>query len=181
MTLPISTARLLLRRFTYADGADLLEMVSHPSVAIATPEIVGTQDGVRQYIEMQNGFAPFEQDKCFDLAIQRREDGKVIGILTLVAKAQQQGAIGWALTVEYRRHGYALEAAGALLAYAFTELGLHRVESETEDNNRASWRLMERLGMTREARLRETMLRDGEWQDTLVYGILADEWRRDLT
>ena len=178
MTLPIDSERLLLRRFTQDDGPDMLEFTSQPSVAKATSEnIESTEEGIRKYIDLQNSFRPFEKDKVFDLAIELKGAGKVIGLLTLVCQEHEQGAIGWALHEAYRGQGYATEAAAALMNYGFETLGLHRIHAETSSANVDSWRVMERLGMRPEARLREAVQEDGAWADTLIYGILADEWR----
>jgi RimJ/RimL family protein N-acetyltransferase len=177
MALPITTERLVLRQYTYDDIPDILEFLSHPSVARATPEIKATEQGVRDYIDVQNSSQPFEQDKCFDLAIERKEDGAVMGLLSLVRREHQKAEIGWALGIEYRGQGYATESASALVDYAFTSLGLHRIQAGTELPNTGSWGVMERLGMVREAYLRETTLRDGEWQDSLIYGLLSSEWQ----
>lgn len=177
MALPIRTGRLLLRRFTAQDEADMLGYLAHPSVARATPEIEATEAGVRRYIEMQTSYAPFELDKCFDLAIERLIDGKVMGMLTLVRRKNSMGELGYALGINYRGRGYASEAAAGLMEYAFTELGLHRIQATTSADNSASYKVMERLGMRREAHLRESALRDGAWVDELIYGMLAREWR----
>ena len=177
MTLPITTKRLFLRRYTEDDIQNILECVAHSSVANATPEIEATEAGVRRYIEMQNSYQPFEQDKCFDLAIERKEDSKVVGLLSLVCKAHKQGAIGYALGVGYRGQGYATEAAQGLMGYGFASLNLHRIYADTDSGNPASWRVMERLGMRREGYFREAIFRDGEWLDVLIYGILAAEWQ----
>lgn len=175
MTLPIVSERLRLRRFTEGDVHDLLECVSHPSVAGATPEIEASETGVKEYIEAQSALAPFEADKCFDLALERREDGKVIGLVTLVRRKHRKGEMGWALGVNHRGKGYAMEAASALMTYGFEVLDLHRIEARTNSGNTASWRLMERLGMVQEAHLRDAVSRDGRWLDSLIYGTLARE------
>ena len=177
MELPITTGRLVLRRYTYDDIPDILRFLSHPSVTRATPEIEATEQGVREYIDLQDAYQPFEQDKCFDLAIERKEDGQVMGLLSLVRRKHQQAEIGWALGIEYRGQGFATEAASALVDYAFSSLGLHHIQAGTDLTNSASWGVMERLGMVKEAHLRETTLRDGEWHDSLIYGLLASEWQ----
>ena len=174
---PLFTERLVLRRFTHDDVADLLACLSERSFARATPEIEATEAGVRAYIDAQNGLEPFAQDKCFDLAVQRKADGRAMGLLTLVRKAHGQGEIGYALVLAHRGRGYATEAARGLLAYVFAELGLHRVQATTRPENRGSWRVMERLGMRREGHLREASFHEGVWTDVLIYGILVGEFQ----
>lgn len=102
MTLTINSSRLILRRFTYADIADLVKFGSHPSVAQEIGELGNTEIKVKAYIEMQNSFQPFEKDKLFDLVIELKESGRLIGILTLITQDHQKGEIGYALGIDYR-------------------------------------------------------------------------------
>ncbi len=178
MTLPIVTERLVIRRYTHADIPDVLGFASDPSVAkILSGRTQITEEGIRKYIDLQNSYQPFEEDKVFELAIERKEDGKVIGLLGLIRQDHGQGEMGWALGVEYRGQGYATEAARALMDYGFNSLGLHRIHADTGTDNLASCRMMERLGMRREGLLRGAVYEEGQWVDRYVYGVLADEWR----
>jgi RimJ/RimL family protein N-acetyltransferase len=170
----------VLRRFTLEDVEDLLALTENPSVAREAPEIGTTEAQIRDYINIQQSYQPFEQDKCFDLAVERKEDNRVIGLLTLVTRKHQQGEIGYALGVECRGKGYATEAASALITYGFRSLGLHRIQATTQRGNVDSWQVMERLNMRREGCLRDAVLKDGEWQDSLIYGILASDLREDF-
>lgn len=176
MALPIATERLIVRRFTHDDVRDVLAFVSCPSVAMATPEIVATVSGVREYIDLQNSYQPFEHGKCFDLAIERREDGKAIGLISLVRREHKQGEVGFALGVEYRGQGYAAEAARALIQCGFASLGLHRIHACTDSSNAQSWRVMESRGMRREGVLKEATTRGNRWLDVIIYAILANEY-----
>jgi len=144
---------------------------------VTSNSIQATEEGVRKYIDLQNSYQPFEKGKVFELAIERKEDGKVIGLLGLIRQDHGQGEMGWVLGVEYRGQGYATEAARALMDYGFNTLGLHRIHADTSTDNVASWRMMERLGMRREGLLRGAIFEEGKWVDRYVYGMLADEWR----
>ena len=177
MTLPILSKRLILRRFTHADIPDLLEFIAHPSVANEVRQFGPSQDEAKQYIDNQNDMQPFEKDKVFDLAIELKKTGQVIGLLTLIAKNHRKGEIGYGLGIDYRGQGYATEAAGALIDYAFFVLKYHRIQAIASSSNPASWRVMERLGMQREGRLREATFNAGKWFDLLYYGILKQEWQ----
>jgi RimJ/RimL family protein N-acetyltransferase len=178
MTLPIVTERLVLRKFTPDDIPDVLGFASQSSVAkVTSRRIQATEEGVRKYIDLQNSYQPFEKDKVFKVAIKRKEDGKVIGLLGLICQDHGQGEMGRALGVEYRGRGYATEAARALMDYGFDSLGLHRIHADTSTDNLASWRMMKRLGMRREGLLRGAVYEEGKWVDRYVYGMLADEWR----
>ena len=175
MSLPIHTKRLVLRRFRPGDSDDLLAVIRHPAVALATPEIKATKSGVQAYIEQQTKLDYFEKDKCFDLAIEHRIDGRVIGLLTLIRRRHAMGEIGWALDRDYWGQGYGTEAASGLIDYAFSALKLHRVQATTSIDNDRSIRVMERLQMRREGQLREAERHDGSWVDVVIYGLLHDD------
>jgi RimJ/RimL family protein N-acetyltransferase len=98
-------------------------------------------------------------------------------ILHWVSRGHALGEIGYIVHPAHSGHGYATEAAAPLLAVAFDELGLHRVIGRTEARNVASARVLEKLGMRREAHLVENEWVKGEWQSELVYAILDREWR----
>jgi RimJ/RimL family protein N-acetyltransferase len=116
-------------------------------------------------------------------------DGLVIGDLMLRVEdpwsqaevrdlaAGTLAEIGYVLDPAHAGQGYATEAARELLRIAFAELGVRRVIAQCFADNVASWRLMERLGMRREQHTRKDSLhRDGEWLDAMMYAILAEEW-----
>ena len=89
-----------------------------------------------------------------------------------------QAELGWCLDPGYTGKGYATEAVNALIRLCFEDLALRRVIANCFADNVASWHLMERLGMRREAHtVRESLHRSGAWLDGMSYALLADEWR----
>jgi len=88
-----------------------------------------------------------------------------------------QAELGWVLDPTHTGHGYATEAVGELLRICFEDLGVRRVVANCFADNESSWRLMERVGMRREAHaIAESLHRSGHWLDTLAYAILVNEW-----
>ena len=88
-----------------------------------------------------------------------------------------QAELGWTLDPGYAGRGYASEAVRALIRLCFTDLGLRRVTAGCFADNEPSWRLMERVGMRREAHSRRDSLhRSGQWLDGMEYALLAEEW-----
>ena len=63
-----------------------------------------------------------------------------------------------------------------MLAYAFEELGLHRVELEVFEFNQRARRVYERVGFVLEGTLRDALLFDGEWVDSHLMSVLEHEW-----
>ncbi|MDX6503720.1 MAG: hypothetical protein QOE29_845 [Gaiellaceae bacterium] len=96
--------------------------------------------------------------------------------LTLVSEQHRLGEIGFVLHPDHQGHGYATEAARELLWIAFEGLRLHRVIGRCEARNDGSARVLERLGMRREAHLVENEWVKDEWQSELVYALLDREW-----
>lgn len=88
-----------------------------------------------------------------------------------------EAELGWVLDPAHQGRGLATEAVVALLRACFEDLGLRRVVANAFADNTASWRLMERVGMRREAHsVRDSLHRDLGWVDGVVYALLADEW-----
>lgn len=117
-------------------------------------------------------------------------DGAVIGDLMLriqnpwsqaeVAEQArgQQAELGWVITPEHAGRGYATELAAELLRICFEDLDLYRVTALCFADNEPSWRVMERIGMRREAHnVRESLHRTRGWLDGYGYALLAEEWR----
>jgi RimJ/RimL family protein N-acetyltransferase len=88
-----------------------------------------------------------------------------------------QAEIGWCLDPSVQGQGYGTAAVAELLRVCFAELGLRRVTAACFADNEPSWRLMERVGMRREAHnVSDSLHRDGRWLDGFVYALLRDEW-----
>jgi aminoglycoside 6'-N-acetyltransferase len=101
----------------------------------------------------------------------------------MFADDERQASIGFTLAREHQGHGYATEAVRALLGELFrgglfTEIPLHRVTAECGADNLASQRVLERVGMRREAQLVENIFFKGAWASTYNYAILRNEWCR---
>lgn len=176
---PILTERLALRPFTRgdvdavyayrcrADVATFLfdEPLSHESVAEAIHQRISQ-------VAMED-----EGDKII-LAAELRNGGGLIGEVSLILRSvlSRQGEIGYIFNPDFHGQGYATEAAGALLSLGYDGLGLHRIIARCDARNSASWHVMERLGMRREAHFRHHLLVKGQWDEEYVYALLDEEW-----
>ena len=170
--LPIQTARLRLRRLVPGDLAALHAMHSREDVTRWLYWDPRTEDEVRAALDAHIA-RPF--DEGIVLAIDRT--GELIGTANLALGEHGQGELGFMLHPDHQGHGYATEAAAAILELAFGTYGLHRVHGSVEPRNTASVRVLERLGMRKEAHLIENEWGKGEWSSEAVYAILARDWR----
>ncbi|WP_280718063.1 GNAT family protein [Kitasatospora sp. MAP5-34] len=108
-----------------------------------------------------------------------RVGGDVVGMgeLHVRSRGQRQGEITYVVHPRVWGQGVGTAIGRELLGRGFDELGLHRIHATCDPRNLASARVLGKLGMTREGRLRHTaLIRDG-WRDSEVFGILEDEWR----
>jgi RimJ/RimL family protein N-acetyltransferase len=97
--------------------------------------------------------------------------------LVWLSREHRQGEVGFVFNPEYQGKGLATEAATELLRLGFEHFDLHRIIGRCNARNEASARLLERLGMRREAHFRGNVLFKGEWKEELVYAMLQREWR----
>jgi RimJ/RimL family protein N-acetyltransferase len=177
---PIRTARLDLRPFRPDDFDDVLALRSRPDVARYLLTGPLDRDGVRDLLKRAATETRLgEEGQRLALAAVRRDTGTVIGDLVLMWRSAEHrmGEIGYILHPDHQGQGFAAEAGEALLRLGFDGLGLHRVIGRCDARNRASARVLERLGMRREAHFVRNEIVKGEWTDELVYALLEDEWR----
>jgi aminoglycoside 6'-N-acetyltransferase len=178
--LPLRTDRLVLRPYTAADVEQTYDYYRDPDVSRYLLTEPFDLDEAREVVSKRClRVHPTQPGEALALVVEH--DGQVVGdvMLELVGEQTSIGEIGWVLHPLHAGRGFATEAAAALLALAFQHYGLHRVKAQLDARNTASARLCERLGMVKEAHLRQDWWSKGEWTDTLVYGLLADEWKAD--
>ncbi|QOJ13276.1 MAG: GNAT family N-acetyltransferase [Planctomycetia bacterium] len=174
----LSTPRLILRDLTHGDVTPLNRIESDPRVARYMAFDPQTLEQTREYIERALAQQVQQPRLTFDLAIVPVGSSELVGRCGLeIRRPEHREATVWyLLSPDCRGRGWAGEAVGGLLDFAFGPLNLHRVWADCDPRNTPSCRLVERLGMRLEGRLRENWWLHGEWCDSNIYGILADEW-----
>ena len=115
----------------------------------------------------------------YQLAITLKSNNLLIGNCGVrMDKADHvEASVGYELDPKYWNNGYATEAAHAIMDFGFSRFGVHRIWAECVADNVGSARVLEKLGMKLDGRLREHQYYKGRWWDTLIYSILADEWK----
>ena len=169
---PIETQRLRLRQFELDDWNDVYAYTSDAEVMAYVEEGQLTAEQARAFVAENVG----EQARAF--AVVLKPEHHLIGhMLFHPWFAPRTYEIGWVLHPRYHGHGYATEAAAALLQYGFEALKLHRVIATCQPENVPSYRVMEKLGMRREGHFRKCLYRDETtWWDEYFYALLEEEW-----
>jgi RimJ/RimL family protein N-acetyltransferase len=175
----IRTDRLFLRAFRDADIDRLADWQARPEVSRFLYWEPRSRKEAEAALTRRMTETRLEgDDDCLALAVERRDDGLLLGdaSIWLRSAAHRQIEIGYVFHPDAGGHGYATEAARALLDFAFYELDAHRVFARTDARNAPSAALLRRLGMRQEAHFREAEIFKGAWGEELVFAILADEW-----
>jgi [ribosomal protein S5]-alanine N-acetyltransferase len=175
----LATERLLLREFVEKDWRAVLAYQSDRRYQKYYRRTHRTAEQVRDFV---HGFIEWQGERPrtkYQLAIVLRAEGRLIGTCGIRVESAdfRRANIGYEIAPAYWAKGYATEAARAILAFGFGELRLHRIWAHCVAENAASYRVLEKVGMRRERRLREEEWMKGRGWDILVYGILDYEWR----
>ena len=173
----LETERLILRALTLADAPRLQQLAGEREIAANTMNIPHPYpDGAAE--EWITSVAEtFAAGTGANFAVTLRESGELIGGCGLVIKEiHQRAELGYWIGKPYWGHGYATEAARAVIGYAFSR-GLNRVFAEHYATNPASGRVLQKLGMRHEGTLRQHMVKWEQPMDMEVYSILRSEWK----
>ncbi len=176
----LTTERLLLREFEERDWKRTLEYQVDPDYLRYNPWTHRTEADVRGLIRMFIGWSNEQPRKKFQFALVLKEEDRLIGNcgLRMQYAYAHTADLGYEIDRRYWGHGYAPEAARALLAFGFEQLQLHRIWANCMLENTASARVLEKIGMRYEGCLQESELMKERWWSTKLYAMLDHEWAR---
>ena len=168
----LETSRLLLRPFSPEDANRVRGLAGEYEVARyteAVPHPYGEGEAERWIASHAN---ELNRGTGITYAITIKESRDLIGAIGLVIVTKHKKAnLGYWIGQPYWGIGYCSEAAKRLIAYAFDVLAMHRVIARHMECNPASGRVMQKIGMTLEGKLKDGVQRDGAFTTTLIYGI----------
>jgi RimJ/RimL family protein N-acetyltransferase len=174
----LHTGRLCLRPLAETDAPALFGLFSDPEVMRYWSTSPWTQLEQAQAM-IADAAEGVRSGRHLRLAATQAETGQLIGTCSLfnLYRSSQRAEIGYALGRAFWGQGLMHEALSALVAMAFGDWGLRRLEADIDPRNTASARALERLGFREEGLLRERWVVNGEVSDSGLYGLLAAEWR----
>jgi RimJ/RimL family protein N-acetyltransferase len=177
----IVTDRLLLTPLSVDDSQALFAYRSLPEVCRYQSWMPSRLQDAIDFIGRLQAVEFDSPATWFQFGIRSRVSGQLIGDFGVYfLEDGRQVEIGFTVAPAHQGVGYASEAVTHVLDYLFGELHKHRVTASVDPRNEASIRLLERVGMQREAHFRESLFLNGEWVDDLVFALLESEWRRRL-
>jgi RimJ/RimL family protein N-acetyltransferase len=179
MTQPtLSTKRLILRPFEQDDAKNVQRLAGDFAIADTTLHVPHPyEDGVAEtWIESHK--TKYDARELATFAIIRKNDFTLIGAIGIAISSQfHRGDLGYWIGVPYWNQGYCTEAAIAIINFAFSDLGLHKVTAHHLVRNPASGRVMQKIGMSREGTFRDHTLKWDRFEDLDAYGLLVTDPR----
>jgi RimJ/RimL family protein N-acetyltransferase len=170
-------SRIVIREWTDGDAPAILAYAADPLVVRFMPWGPSEPADVAEFLLRAEAASTEVPRAAYEMAVTLAESSEVMGGagIRVLHAADRQGEIGYVLRRDVWGNGYATELGRLLLEFGFTELGLHRISAKCDTENTASERVLQKLGMRLEGRLRHHGFRRGEWRDSLLYAICADE------
>jgi len=110
--------------------------------------------------------------------IIQKKDGYNIGLIAHFGQSSGSITIGYALMSSEQGKGYGTEALQLMIDYLFLAKEIHRIQADTDPENKASQRILEKVGFKKEGVTRKSSFVRGQWRDTVNYSILREEWKQ---
>ena len=177
----LETEKLILRKFKESDAQVFFEYRTNPQVALYQGErwINFRLEDAVEFVKEQMDLEPGIPDTWFQIAIELKETGNLIGDLAIHTLPQDinQVEIGSTLSPIYQKKGYGIEAVRCLLGYIFNVLNKHRVIAITDVRNKPSIKLIEKVGLRKEGHFIKNAWNKGEYTDEYSFALLKEEWQ----
>jgi [ribosomal protein S5]-alanine N-acetyltransferase len=176
-TFPVlETERLILRRITAEDEADVFAILSNPEVTRYYDLDTFTERTQARELIQRHQFQ-FEKEAGIRWGITRKGSPRLIGSGGLGWQRWNFSTIlGYELAQEFWRQGIMTEAIRAMIGYAFTEMKMNRTQATTEMENAASMRVLQKVGFQEEGVLREWGFWKGSFRDVRCFSLLRRDW-----
>jgi RimJ/RimL family protein N-acetyltransferase len=174
----IHTEHLVLRGLVESDAQRIFEYRSRPEVSRFQSWGAQSRDEIQLSISGLSATDPGVPGPWYQIGITLLHSRELIGDcgFRVLESEPRQAEFGITLAPEYQSQGYATEAVRALLDYLLVKLGKHRAFGSVDPRNLRSIRLMQRVGMRREAHFVQSFWFKGEWVDDMIFAMLASDW-----
>ena len=174
---PLLTERLVLRSLTLEDAADVQRLAGEYDIASTVCRIPHPyEDGMAEEW-IRSCSEVYQKDEAINFAITLQTDRNLIGAIGLELEHEHERAeLGYWIGKPYWHHGYATEAAQAVVAYSFKTLKLNRIYAYHFTRNPASGRVLEKVGMRAEGCHRQHIKKWGTFEDLIGYGMLKTDY-----
>ncbi len=177
MVATLATERLVLRTLRADDAHAVWDLARDHAIADTTATVPHPYERAMADAFIAMRTAPGADDEIAVWALERRTDGRFIGVISLSFEPEIASAeLGYWTGVPFWNQGYTTEAGRAVLEQGFGALGLASINSNHLTRNPASHRVMDKLGMRTEGVLRRRFRKWDILEDICHHSILSEEW-----
>ena len=176
LRLPLDTDRLRLRELGAADAEDFAALYANhrnTRYLLAGP---GDAEGARLHLERALGRQRAPRRDTWELAIELRATGRLVGACDLLLHSREEAEIGYVVSHDHWHQGLGTEAATALVREAFEGLRVERVLATVEIHNAHSIRVLDKAGLRWEGTLRRYARAKRRWWDVHLSAVTREDW-----
>ncbi|MBW8349665.1 GNAT family N-acetyltransferase [Bacillus sp. IITD106] len=168
-----------LRQIMEKDWPDIHTYASLPEVSRFQPWGPNTEEDTKAFVNQILNDAKVRPRTRYVYVIIEKELNKIIGSSELNIRdfSNRTGEVAYIVHPDYWGKGYATEAARLMTKLGFTAFNLHRIFATCDTRNIGSAKVLEKVGMTLEGRMREDVLIKDGWRDSYLFSILEHEWK----
>lgn len=170
--LKIETERLILSPLKESDIPLITEYLQEKIISDNTSHIPYpySESDARTWLKMSDGALTAKTGYTFAI---REKEGKIIGAIGLHDRGDDKAELGYWIAVPFWNKGYATEAASAILNFGIKELKFHKIYATHFIHNPASGKIMEKIGMQKEAVLKHHMKKEEQYLDIQMYSLIV--------
>lgn len=175
----LDTLRLRLRAVIPADASEVVRLAGDRDIASTTVNIPHPYEPAMADAWIAGNAEKFERGEAATFAITRRDEGKLIGAVSLrFTPGDRRAELGYWVGRPYWGQGIGTEAATAVVDWGFRDRDLNRIYAHHMTRNPASGQVMVKIGMQHEGTLRQHYAKWGVLEDVELYAVLREEWIR---
>lgn len=174
----LSNGNILLREMVESDWIDVHKYASQDIVCQYQPWGPNTERDSRDFVHQVIRDSKRELRTRFVFAVIFDEIMVGAGEINIRDFTNKAGEIAYIVNPDYWGKGIATEVAKLLLDFGFKELKLHRIYATCDPRNVGSTKVLEKVGMTKEGRIRDDLLIKDGWRDSFLFGLLEHEWNK---
>lgn len=173
----LQSGRLTLRPIEMRDAPEIQRLAGAREIADGTLTIPHPYpEGAAEQWILQRA-DQHQKTGTIVLAIIEKSTGAFCGTIGLhVSPENERAELGYWIGIPFWNRGYTTEAARGMIEYGFGVMRLRRIYAMHYSNNLASGRVLQKLGMKYEGRLRQHVKKWDEFRDLEIYSLLAGEW-----
>jgi len=176
---PLESQRLLYRKFSHSDFPIVHDWSSNEENNRYRRTELSTEDDTRKHLQLVIDNAELETPEAYEYAVVIKATNQLIG-MGCIFNISTEPELGWTLHRNHWQQGYGTEIGHTILKFGFETLNLRRIIAACNALNVASYKIMEKLEMRREAHnikaRRGNSTLGVEWCDRYQYAILREEY-----